>query len=150
MQCTNGQQRQANKRKRQWQRRSKKRLRKKRVRRWRLTRRRTRLKRRRRRLRRQRRGEEGEEEEEEGEEEAEEEAEEQATARQARITKAMNRTCVQQKDDGGAWRLTVQVNKKASDKHREGIQTIYNAMMQGRALGRSSGDEGGHFPVALR
>ena len=98
-------------------------------------------------------GEEGdEEEEEEGEEEAEEEAEEQATARQARITRAMNRTCIQQKDDGGAWRLTVQVTKKASDKHREGIQTIYNAMMQGHGhwKGRSSGDEGGHFTVALR
>ena len=29
----------------------------------------------------------------------------------------------QEKDDGGVWRLTVQVTEKAGDKHKEAIQT---------------------------
>ena len=77
-----------------------------------------------------------EEEEEEGEGAAEEEAEEQATARQGRITRAVNKTSIQEKDDGGIWRLIVQVTEKASDNHREVIQTMYNAMMQNIATGR--------------
>ena len=72
-------------------------------------------------------GEEGEDEE-EGHEVAEEgeegkgkedeevvakgEAEEQAIARQVRITMAMNRTYIQEKDYGGAWRLIVEVSEK--------------------------------------
>ena len=43
---------------------------------------------------------------------------------------------MQQKDDGGAWRLIVQVTEKASDNHREVIQTMYNAMMQDIAIGK--------------
>ena len=48
----------------------------------------------------------------------------------------MNRTYTQEKDDGGAWRLIVQITEKASDKRREVIQTIYNAMMQDMAIGK--------------
>ena len=48
----------------------------------------------------------------------------------------MHKTYIQEKADGGAWRLTVQVTEKASDSHREVIQTIYNAMMQGMAIGK--------------
>ena len=82
-------------------------------------------------------GEEGEEEEEEeGKVEAKEEAEEQATTRQVRIRRAMNRTYIQEKDDGGTWRLTVQVTEKASEKHKEVIQTIHNAMTQDMGIGK--------------
>ena len=80
-------------------------------------------------------GEKGDEEE-EGEEEAEEEAGEQATARQVRITRARSRTYVQEKDDGGVRRLTVQVTEKASEKHREVVQTILSAMKQDMAIGK--------------
>ena len=80
-------------------------------------------------------GEKGEEEEdEEGEEQAEEEAEETATARQVRITRARSKTYIQEKDYEGVWRLTVEVSEKQSDKHREVIQAIYNAMMQDMAF----------------
>jgi hypothetical protein len=80
-------------------------------------------------------GEKGDEEE-EGEEEAEEEAGEQATAKQVRITRARSRTYIQEKDEGGTWRLTVQVTEKASEKHREVIQTILSAMKQDMAIGK--------------
>ena len=82
-------------------------------------------------------GEKGEEEEdEEGEEQAEEEAEETATARQVRITRARNKTHIQEKDYEGVWRLIVEVSEKQSDKHREVIQAIYSAMMQDMAFGK--------------
>ena len=77
-----------------------------------------------------------EEEDEDGEEEAEEEAEEQATARQVRVTLARNRTYIQERDSEGVWRLTVEVSEKQSDKHREVIQAIYNAMMHNLAVGK--------------
>jgi hypothetical protein len=64
-----------------------------------------------------------------GDEEAEEEAEEQATARQVRIN-------IQEKDDGGVWRLIAQVTEKASEKRREAIQTIHRAMKQDMAIGK--------------
>ena len=45
------------------------------------------------------------------------------TARQVRITRAMGSTYIQEKEDGGVSRLTVQVTEKASDNHREAIKT---------------------------
>jgi hypothetical protein len=48
----------------------------------------------------------------------------------------MKRTSIQEKDDGGVWRLIAQVTEKASDKHRKVIQTIYNAMMQDMGIGQ--------------
>ena len=80
-------------------------------------------------------GEKGDEEE-EGEEEAEEEAGEQATGRQVRMTRARNRTYIQEKDQGGTWRLIVQVTEKASEKHREVVQRILSAMKQDMAIGK--------------
>ena len=47
----------------------------------------------------------------------------------------MSRTYIQEKDDGGAWRLTVQVTEKASDSQREVAQTICSAMMQDMGIG---------------
>ena len=44
-------------------------------------------------------------------------------ARQARITRAMNTTYIQEKDEGGVWRLIVQVTEQASDNRREVVQT---------------------------
>ena len=52
------------------------------------------------------------------EEEAEEEAEGQATARQVRVTLAKDRTYIQQKDYGGAWRLIVEVSEEQNDNHK--------------------------------
>ena len=48
----------------------------------------------------------------------------------------MKRTSIQEKDDGGVWKLIAQVTEKASDKHKKVIQTIYNAMMQGMGIGQ--------------
>ena len=79
-------------------------------------------------------GEKGEEEE-EGEEEAEEEAEKQTTERHVRITRAMTKTYIQEKDDQGVWRLIVQLTEKASGKHREVFQTIHHAMLANRGIG---------------
>ena len=82
-------------------------------------------------------GDKGEEEEgEEGEEQAEEEAQGTATSRQVRITKAMNRTYIQEKGYDRVWRLTVEVSDKATQNHGEVIQAIYNAMMQDMAVGK--------------
>ena len=82
-------------------------------------------------------GEKGEgEEDEEGEKEGEEEVEEQATARQVRITRAMKRTYIQVKDNGGTWRLIVQVTEKASDNQREATHTICTAMLQDMGIGK--------------
>ena len=82
-------------------------------------------------------GDKGEEEEgEEGAEQAEEEVQGTATSRQLRITKAMNRTYIQEKDYEGVWRLIVEVSDKATQNHREVIQAIYNAMMQDMAVGK--------------
>ena len=46
-----------------------------------------------------------------------------STARRVRITRAMGSTYIQEKEDGGVSRLIVQVTEKASDNHREVIQT---------------------------
>ena len=48
----------------------------------------------------------------------------------------MNKTYIQEKDDGGVWRLIVQVTEKASDKHREVIQTIHHAMLGNTGIGK--------------
>ena len=48
----------------------------------------------------------------------------------------MNRTYIQEKDYDGVWRLIVQVTERASDKHKEVIQTIHNAMLQDMAIGK--------------
>ena len=94
-------------------------------------------------------GEKGDEEE-EGEEEAEEEAGEQATARQVRMTRARNRTYIQEKDEGGTWRLIVQVTEKASEKHREVTQTILSAEAgHGHWKRTSTGAEERHVTLAL-
>ena len=48
----------------------------------------------------------------------------------------MKRTYIQVKDNGGAWRLIVQVTEKASDNQREATQTICTAMMQDMGIGK--------------
>ena len=48
----------------------------------------------------------------------------------------MKRTSIQEKDDGGVWRLIAQVTEKANDKRKKAIQTIYNAMMQDMGIGQ--------------
>ena len=48
----------------------------------------------------------------------------------------MKRTSIQEKDDGGVWRLIAQVTEKASDNHRKVIQSIYSTMMQDMGIGQ--------------
>ena len=48
----------------------------------------------------------------------------------------MKRTSIQEKDDGGVWRLIAQVTEKASGKHKEAMQTIHNAMKQDMDIGK--------------
>ena len=67
------------------------------------------------------------------------------------MTRAVSRTYIQEKDYEGVWRLIVEVTEKASDKHKEVIQTIQcNDARHGHWKGTSSGDEAGHFTMALR
>ena len=48
----------------------------------------------------------------------------------------MKRTYIQVKDNGGTWRLIVQVTEKASDNQREATHTICTAMMQDMGIGK--------------